>query len=81
MCYNYIVMTKFSLCSSAVIYKCWQIYHTPATIAVEILFVEKIPWAVLHLIFLLTAAWLAQLGEHQSAEREVASSNPGQTNT
>ena len=25
------------------------------------------------------AAWLAQLGEHQSAEREVVSSNPGGT--
>ena len=53
VCYNYIVMTKFNLCSSAVIYKRWQTYHTPATTAVmEILFVEKIPWAVLHLIFL-----------------------------
>ena len=29
----------------------------------------------------LTAAWLAQLGEHRSAEREVAGSNPGQTKT
>ena len=28
-----------------------------------------------------TAAWLAQLGERRSAEREVASSNPGRTNT
>ena len=28
-----------------------------------------------------TAARLAQLGEHRSAEREVASSNPGRTNT
>ena len=52
MCYNYIVMTKFNLCSSAVIYKRWQIYDTPATTAGEVLFVEKIPWAVLHLIFL-----------------------------
>ena len=26
-------------------------------------------------------AWLAQLGEHQSAEWEVAGSNPGQANT
>ena len=25
-------------------------------------------------------AWLAQLGEHQSAEWEVAGLNPGQTN-
>ena len=30
---------------------------------------------------LLTAAWLAQLGERRSAEREVAGSNPGRTNT
>ena len=29
----------------------------------------------------LTAAWLAQLGERRSAEREVAGSNPGRTNT
>ena len=29
----------------------------------------------------LTAAWLAQLGEHQSVEREVAGSSPGRTNT
>ena len=29
----------------------------------------------------LTAAWLAQLGERPSAEREVAGSNPGWTNT
>ena len=28
-----------------------------------------------------TAAWLAQLGECRSAEREVARSNPGRTNT
>ena len=28
-----------------------------------------------------TAARLAQLGERRSAEREVASSNPGRTNT
>ena len=28
-----------------------------------------------------TATWLAQLGERQSAEREVAGSNPGRTNT
>ena len=27
------------------------------------------------------AAWLAQLGERRSAEREVAGSNPGPTNT
>ena len=26
-------------------------------------------------------AWLAQLGERRSAEREVMGSNPGQTNT
>ena len=29
----------------------------------------------------LTAAWLAQLGECLSAEREVTGSNPGRTNT
>ena len=29
----------------------------------------------------LTAAWLAQLGEHRSAEREVAGSNPGRADT
>ena len=29
----------------------------------------------------LSSAWLAQLGEHRSAEREVAGSNPGQTKT
>ena len=29
----------------------------------------------------LTAAWLAQLGECRSAEREVLGSNPGRTNT
>ena len=29
----------------------------------------------------LTAAWLAQLGERRSTEREVAGSNPGRTNT
>ena len=29
----------------------------------------------------ITAAWLAQLGERRSAEREVAGSNPGRTNT
>ena len=29
----------------------------------------------------LTAALLAQLGERRSAEREVAGSNPGRTNT
>ena len=28
-----------------------------------------------------TAAWLAQLGERRSVEREVAGSNPGRTNT
>ena len=34
------------------------------------------------LVINLTAPWLAQLGEHQSAdEREVMGSNPGQTNT
>ena len=30
---------------------------------------------------ILTAAWLAQLGERRSTEREVAGSNPGRTNT
>ena len=29
----------------------------------------------------LTAAWLAQLGERRSAEPEVAGSKPGRTNT
>ena len=33
------------------------------------------------LVNLNTAAWLAQLGECQSAEQEVAGSNLGQTNT
>ena len=33
------------------------------------------------MIIIITAAWLAQLGEHRSAECEVGSSNPGQTNT
>ena len=28
----------------------------------------------------ITAAWLSQLGEHRSAEREVVGSNPGRTN-
>ena len=28
-----------------------------------------------------TATWLAQLGERQSAKREVAGLNPGLTNT
>ena len=28
-----------------------------------------------------TAAWLAQLAEHRSAEREAVGSNPGRTNT
>ena len=30
---------------------------------------------------MLTAAWLAQLGEHRSVEREVAGSSPSRTNT
>ena len=30
---------------------------------------------------MITAAWLAQLGERQSAEREVVGSNPGRTYT
>ena len=29
----------------------------------------------------LTDPWLAQLGEHRSAERDVTGSNPGRTNT
>ena len=39
--------------------------------------------AVVHTLTLTltTAAWLAQLGERRSAEREVAGSNPGRTNT
>ena len=32
-------------------------------------------------LIMLPAAWLAQLGERRSAEREVAGSNPGRTNT
>ena len=38
-------------------------------------------WEMLDVIH--TTAWLAQLGEHWSAERgrEVAGSNPSQTNT
>ena len=28
-----------------------------------------------------TAAWLAQLAERRSAEREITGSNPGRTNT
>ena len=32
-------------------------------------------------LIMLPAAWLVQLGERQSAEREVAGSNPGRTNT
>ena len=28
-----------------------------------------------------TTAWLAQLGEHRSADREVTGSKPGRTNT
>ena len=32
-------------------------------------------------LIMLTAAWLVQLGERRSAEREVAGSNPGRTNT
>ena len=35
---------------------------------------------IIHSHFL-TAAWLAQLGECRSAEREAVSSNPGRTNT
>ena len=33
------------------------------------------------LFYYLTTAWLAQLGERRSTEREVAGSNPGRTNT
>ena len=33
------------------------------------------------MIIIITAAWLAQLGERRSAEWEVGSSNPSQTNT
>ena len=32
-------------------------------------------------LIMLPAAWLVQLGERRSAEREVAGSNPGRTNT
>ena len=30
---------------------------------------------------LLTAVWLARLGQHQAAEQEVVGSNPDRTNT
>ena len=33
------------------------------------------------MIIIITAAWLAQLGERRSAEWEVVSSNPHRTNT
>ena len=32
-------------------------------------------------MIIITAAWLAQLGERRSAELEVTDSNPGRTNT
>lgn len=32
-------------------------------------------------IYLLTAAWLGQLGERRFAEQEVADQNPGRSNT
>ena len=35
---------------------------------------------IIQLAILLSATWLAQLGERWSAEREVAGSNPGLTN-
>ena len=35
----------------------------------------------LSMLIWLTATWLAQLREHQSAEREVMGSNPGWINT
>ena len=35
----------------------------------------------LSMLIWLTATWLARLGEHQSAEREVMGSNPGWINT
>ena len=37
--------------------------------------------SLIHPLWAMTAAWLAQLGERRSAEREVAGSNPGRTNT
>ena len=44
-------------------------------------FFEKVRERVRYLSTSLAQAWLAQLGERQSAEREVAGSNPGRTNT
>ena len=38
-------------------------------------------WPTPYIKPILTAAWLAQLGERRSTEREVAGSNPGRTNT
>ena len=35
----------------------------------------------LSMLIWLTATWLAQLGEHRSAEQEVTGSNPGWINT
>ena len=44
-------------------------------------FVARIHVFLGGLVINLTTPWLAQLGEHQSGEREVMGSNPGQTNT
>ena len=45
-------------------------------------FLDKSSLTLSHSDFVLsTAAWLAQLGEHRSVEREVAGSSPGRTNT
>ena len=45
---------------------------------------EIFPKSIVKWLFVnqaIPAAWLAQLGERRSAEREVAGSNPGRTNT
>ena len=42
---------------------------------------ESFPVCLTELCSSCTAAWLAQLGERRSTEREVAGLNPGRTNT
>ena len=44
-------------------------------------FHEKFSLVLLQMIYYMLSPWLAQLGEHRSAEREVVGSNPGWTNT
>ena len=57
-------------------------YITPQTIFPQFfsMFYSFFPQNVLTEIIECTA-WLAQLGEHRSAQWEVAGSNPGRTNT